>query len=165
MHKPTGPRVPKHIVIAFARLMGENAEDLGICHDIELGLKSGASPCCIAYYVKVWIRVCPPDAEEGSPEDEAWLGAEASTAWLNYFDWIARIRERHGAGIRCPACMLKQIEVEYPEIDTLAQIKAFYAKPDVARRIAAYNRAGEARRKEAIASGQAEDPFYRWDGQ
>src|SRR5438552_2503812 len=105
MTNPKGPRVPKQLVIAFARLIGEDPEAGAICYDIEQGLKSGAAPCCIAYYVKVWERVCPPYAEDGSPEDEAWLATEAATAWLNYFDWQHRIRERHGAGIRSPACV------------------------------------------------------------
>ena len=62
------------------------------------------------------------------------------------------------------ACMLKQFQVEYPEADTLAQIEAFYAKPDIAEKIAAYNHAGEARLKEAFASGSCKDSYHRWDG-
>jgi len=43
MTNPKGPRVPKQLVIAFARLIGEDPRDCAICYDIEQGLKTTLS--------------------------------------------------------------------------------------------------------------------------
>src|SRR5580658_5194602 len=68
-----GPDVPAELISEFAWLIAEDADDPCIRYMIKLGLKSGFPPCCIAFHVKMFERVCPPDEDDEPELFDRWL--------------------------------------------------------------------------------------------
>jgi hypothetical protein len=155
-----GPVVPDHLIDNVARLIGVDPKDKWRRQMINYGLRSGFPVCCIAFFVKVWCDICPP---ENRRAEYHWLVSSSSRAYMNYRHWHDRVKAYDGARMRCPACMLKALANEYGN-GTLEAVEAFYAEPEVKVAIERHNAAGEANFQRVITEGRCKDPYTRWDG-
>lgn len=105
----------------LAKLLAVSPEDYryDVIHN---GLHYGYPPCCIAFFVKVWLplvgALTVDDAEGGLPDpatlDE--MGEELFDVYMNYDDWIEphRKAEAGKSRILCPACALKWYQQHPP---------------------------------------------------
>jgi hypothetical protein len=158
--QPDGPAVPDQLIDKVAKLIGVDLQAKWPRHVINYGLKSGFPVCCIAFFIKVWVPVCPPKKAEGIV---AWAESPAGWAYMNYRHWHNRIRAHDGGRMRCPACMIKALADEYGN-GTLEAVDAFYAEPEVKEAVERYNADGEAVFQKAVVEGRCRDPYKRWDG-
>lgn len=100
--------------VEFARTIGEDPTDPMIVWLIEEGFESGFPPCCIAYYVKVWSRICwTLDFDEKDSLEFDYRALPLLEAHGQYVDWLRQQCPPKGPHyIPCPACLLKKSFVE-----------------------------------------------------
>jgi hypothetical protein len=90
--------VTKHLdaVIRLLREMGESRPSDGTIHLVECGLHSGFLPCCVIFFVQVWIPLRDGEKSALAASDE----------------YLTVVRSLRGGGrgghIPCPDCLRKR---------------------------------------------------------